>query len=98
MRSEKYAQSGWGTCSEIGSETEVISDESEDELCFSDSDIPAYEMPIIRSSTPTQPSQAMDGGGRGSKLYKLRQQRMHNYTKSGNGKLTGLPTGTKNLK
>lgn len=93
IRSEKYSQSGWGTCSEIGSETEVISDESEDELCFSDSDVPGYVEPVIRSATPTQPSQAISAGGRGSKLFKIRQQRMHNYTKTGSGKLTGLPTG-----
>lgn len=97
IRSDKYTQSGWGTCSEMGDETEAISDESEDELCFSDSDVPNYIEPIIRSSTPTEPSQQIAAGGRGSKLYAKRAQRMQNYTKSGMGKQSGLPTGTLQL-
>merc|ERR1712130_951143 len=97
-RSEKFAQCGWGTCSEYGSETEAISDESEDELYFSDTDAPSeWVEPRIRSATPSQPAQALDNaGGRGSKLFKIRQQRMNNYTKAGTGKLSGLPTGKLN--
>merc|ERR1712076_105 len=97
-RSEKFAQCGWGTCSEYGSETEAISDEAEDELYFSDTDAPSeWVEPRIRSATPSQPAQALDNaGGRGSKLFKIRQQRMNNYTKAGTGKLSGLPTGKLN--
>lgn len=97
LRSEKYSQGGWGTCSEIGSETECISDESEDELCFSDSEVPDYIEPTIRSATPSAPSQMLEtGGGRGSRLFTARKSRMENYTRSGMGKTTGLPTGKLN--
>jgi hypothetical protein len=33
------------------------------------------------------------GGGRGSRLFTARKSRMENYTRSGMGKTTGLPTG-----
>ena len=55
--------------------------------------MPDYVEPIIRSATPHEASQEIEAGGRGSKLFKLRAQRMQNYTKSGTGKLSGLPTG-----
>ena len=38
LRSEKYSQCGWGTCSEA-SDTEFVSD-SEEELDFTDTDVP----------------------------------------------------------
>ena len=68
-----------------------------DELQFSDSEVPDFVEPMIRSATPSSPSQSIDAGGRGSKLFKKRQERMNQYTKAGKGKLSGLPTGTPHL-
>lgn len=91
LRSEKYSQCGWGTCSEA-SDTEFVSD-SEEELDFTDTDVPDFIEPVIRSNTPSEPEQHMYAKGKGAKLFRKRQERMNNYTKTGQGKLTGLPTG-----
>jgi len=91
LRSEKYSQCGWGTCSEA-SDTEFVSD-SEEELDFTDTDVPDFIEPIIRSNTPSAPEQQMYAKGKGAKLFRKRQERMNSYTKTGQGKLSGLPTG-----
>jgi len=93
LRSEKYSQCGWGTCTE-DSETEFFhSDSEESELDFTDTDVPEYQEPIIRSNTPSNPEQKIHAEGRGAKLFRKRQERMASYTKVGNGKASGLPTG-----
>merc|ERR1711962_1679246 len=83
LRREKYSQCGWGTCTE----------DSESEFDFTDTDVPEYQEPIIRSNTPSAPEQKINAEGRGAKLFRKRQERMASYTKVGNGKASGLPTG-----
>jgi len=96
LRSEKYSQCGWGTCTE-DSETEFFhSDSEESELDFTDTDVPEYQEPLIRSNTPSAPEQKIIAEGRGAKLFRKRQERMASYTKVGNGKASGLPTGKLN--
>lgn len=93
LRSEKYSQCGWGTCTE-DSETEFFqSDSEESELDFTETDVPEYKEPIIRSNTPSAPAQKINAEGKGAKLFRKRQERMASYTKVGQGKASGLPTG-----
>lgn len=97
LRSEKYSQSGYGTCVSEAEDSEAFYSDSEEELQFETEGetIDDYEWkePIIRSATPSGPSQALESKGRGSRLFKQKQERMNKFTKSGQGKLSGLPTG-----
>jgi len=96
LRSEKFSQCGWGTCTE-DSETEFFhSDSEESELDFTDTDVPEYQEPCIRSNTPSAPAQKINSEGKGAKLFRKRQERMQSYTKVSNGRATGLPTGQLN--
>ena len=52
--------------------------------------------PTIRSNTPSEPEQNIHAKGRGAKLFRKRQERMNSYTKSSQGKASGLPTGKLN--
>lgn len=93
LRSEKYSQCGWGTCTEDSESEFQFSDSEESELDFTDNDVPDFVEPLIRSNTPTEPEHKINATGRGAKLFQKRKERMTNYTKTGNGKASGLPTG-----
>ena len=54
------------------SDTEFVSD-SEEELDFTDTDVPDFVEPTIRSNTPSEPEQQMYAKGKGAKLFRKRQ-------------------------